>query len=67
MIDNIALLRRLSLVSMLIAVISGSVSLILLFTQISNDKTLFIISIVALAIGFVIDRRIGKLIDSNVD
>ena len=67
MIDNIALLRRLSLVSMLIAVISGSVSLILLFTQISSDKTLFIISIVALAIGFVIDRRIGKLVDRNVD
>jgi hypothetical protein len=67
MIDNIALLRRLSLVSMLVAVISGSVSLILLFTQISNDKTLFIISIVALAIGFVIDRRIGKLVGRNVD
>ena len=67
MIDNIALLRRLSLASMFIAVISGSVSLILLFTQISNDKTLFIISIVALAIGFVIDRRIGKLVDRNVD
>jgi hypothetical protein len=67
MSDNIALLRRLSLVSMLVAVISGSVSLILLFTQISNDKTLFIISIVALAIGFVIDRRIGKLVGRNVD
>jgi hypothetical protein len=66
-INNIALLRRLSLASMVVAVLSGSISLILLFTQISNDKTLFIISIVALAIGFVIDRRVGKLVDRNVD
>ena len=67
MINYIALLRRLSLVSMVVAVLSGSISLILLFTQISNDKTLFIISIVALAIGFVIDRRVGKLVDRSVD
>lgn len=67
MIDNIALLRRISLISMLIAVLSGSVSLILLFTGVSNDKTLFIISIIALAIGFIVDRRVGKLADRHVD
>lgn len=52
---------------MLIAVISGSVSLFLLFTGVSNDKTLFIISIVALAIGFIADRRVGKLMDRHSD
>lgn len=63
--NNIALLRRVSLISMAIAVISGSVSLILLFTGISNDKTLFAVSIVTLIIGFLADRRINKLIDRN--
>ena len=47
------------------AVISGSVSLILLFTGVSNDKTLFVISIVALVIGFIVDRRINKLDGRN--
>ena len=45
MMNNIALLRRISLGAMLIAVISGSVSLLLLFTGISNDKYLFFISL----------------------
>lgn len=67
MMNNIALLRRVSLISMAIAVISGSVSLILLFTGVSNDKTLFIISIAALIIGFLVDRRINKLDGRGAD
>lgn len=65
MMNNIALLRRVSLGAMLIAVISGSVSLLLLFTGTSNDKTLFFISIISLAIGFFVDRRVNKLDDRN--
>jgi hypothetical protein len=65
MMNNIALLRRISLGAMLIAVISGSVSLLLLFTGISNDKYLFFISVVALLIGFAVDARVNKLDDRN--
>jgi hypothetical protein len=65
MMNNIALLRRISLGAMLIAVMSGSVSLLLLFTGISNDKSLFFISVVALLIGFAVDRRVNKLDDRN--
>jgi hypothetical protein len=65
MMNNIALLRRVSLASMLIAVISGSVSLLLLFTGISDDKSLFFISVIALLIGFLVDRRVNKLDDRN--
>lgn len=63
--NNIALLRRISLGAMLIAVVSGTVSLLLLFTGISDDKSLFFISVVALLIGFVVDRRVNKLDDRN--
>jgi hypothetical protein len=65
MMNNIALLRRISLGAMLVAVIAGSVSLLLLFTGISNDKSLFFISVVALLIGFAVDRRVNKLDDRN--
>jgi hypothetical protein len=65
MMNNIALLRRISLAAMLVAVIAGSVSLLLLFTGISNDKSLFFISVVALLIGFAVDRRVNKLDDRN--
>ena len=65
MMNNIALLRRVSLASMMIAVISGSVSLLLLFTGISDDKSLFFISVIALLIGFLVDRRVNKLDDRN--
>jgi hypothetical protein len=65
MMNNIALLRRISLGAMLVAVISGSVSLMLLFTGISNDKSLFFISVLALLIGFLVDRRVNKLDDRN--
>lgn len=63
---NIALLRRVSLIAMIVAVVAGSVSLFLLFTSPSQDKTLFIISVFALVIGFAIDWRVGKLDDHNV-
>jgi hypothetical protein len=65
MMNNIALLRRISLGAMLVAVIAGSVSLLLLFTGISNDKSLFFISVVALLIGFAVDARVNKLDDRN--
>ncbi|MFZ4690453.1 MAG: hypothetical protein ACOYLS_14545 [Polymorphobacter sp.] len=65
MINNIKLLRRISLASMAVAVVAGTVSLFLLFTSPTNDKTLFIISVAALAIGFIVDRRVGKLEDRN--
>jgi hypothetical protein len=65
MMNNIALLRRISLGAMLIAVISGSVSLLLLFTGISDDKSLFFISVLALLIGFAADRRVNKLDDHD--
>jgi hypothetical protein len=63
--NNIALLRRISLAAMLIAVITGTVSLFFLFTRPSDNKTLFIISVVALIIGVLLDRRAGKLDDKN--
>ena len=65
MINNIALLRRLSLAAMLIAVVTGSISLFLLFTRPTDNKTLFAISVVALIVGLLLDRRAGKLEDRN--
>jgi hypothetical protein len=65
MINNIALLRRVSLIAMLVAVVSGTVSLFFLFTTPSSDKTLFIVSVVALLVGMALDRRAGKLEDRN--
>ena len=51
--------------AMAVAVISGTVSLYYLFTQPTDNKTLFIISVVSLLIGIVADRRAGKLEDRN--
>jgi hypothetical protein len=64
-INNIALLRRLSLASMLVAVVTGTISLFMLFTRPSDNKTLFIISVVTLIIGIMLDRRAGHLEDRN--
>ena len=64
--NNIALLRRISLASMLVAVVTGTISLFLLFTRPTDNKTLFAISVAALVIGLVLDRRAGKLEDRNV-
>ena len=63
--NNIALLRRISLAAMLVAVVTGTVSLYMLFTRPNSDKTLFAISVVALVIGLILDRRAGKLEDRN--
>ncbi|MBC7505581.1 MAG: hypothetical protein H7267_07655 [Sandarakinorhabdus sp.] len=63
--NNIALLRRVSLAAMLVAVVTGTISLFLLFTRPTDNKTLFIISVVALIIGLLLDRRAGKLEDRN--
>ena len=63
--NNIKLLRRIAMAATAIAVVSGTVSLYLLFTQTTDDKTLFIISIVSLIIGMLADRRAGKLEDRN--
>ena len=64
--NNIKLLRRIAMAAMAIAVVSGTVSLYFLFTQPTDNKTLFIISVVSLLIGIVADRRAGKLEDRNV-
>jgi hypothetical protein len=63
--NNIALLRRISLASMLVAVVTGTISLYMLFTNPNSDKVLFAISVVALIIGIILDRRAGKLEDRN--
>jgi hypothetical protein len=63
--NNIALLRRISLASMLVAVVTGTISLYMLFTKPNSDKVLFAISVVALIIGLILDRRAGKLEDRN--
>lgn len=63
--NNIKLIRRIALVAMAIAVVSGTVSLYFLFTQPTDNKTLFIISIVSLVVGMLADRRAGKLADRN--
>jgi len=63
--NNIALLRRISLAAMLVAVVTGTVSLYMLFTKPNSDKVLFAISVVALIIGIILDRRAGKLEDRN--
>jgi hypothetical protein len=37
----------------------------MLFTKPNSDKVLFAISVVALIIGIILDRRAGKLEDRN--
>jgi uncharacterized membrane protein YczE len=65
MMNNITLLRRVSLAAMLVAVVTGTVSLFFLFTRPTDNKTLFIVSVIALIIGLVLDRRAGNLEDRN--
>jgi hypothetical protein len=65
MLGNADILRKIGLAAMLVAIISGLVSLYLLFTSPTQDKTMAIISVVALVIGLVVDRRAGKLDDRN--
>ncbi|KAB7648731.1 hypothetical protein [Polymorphobacter fuscus] len=63
--NNIALLRRVSLAAMLVAVVTGTISLFLLFTRPTDNKLLFAISVIALLVGLLLDRRAGKLEDRN--
>ncbi len=63
--NNIALLRRISLAAMLVAVVTGTISLFILFTRPTDNKTLFVVSVIALIIGVVLDRRAGHLEDRN--
>jgi hypothetical protein len=63
--SSIKLLRRIAMAATAIAVVSGTVSLYFLFTQPTDDKTLFIISVVSLLVGILADRRAGKLEDRN--
>jgi hypothetical protein len=63
--NNIKLMRRIAMIAMAIAVVSGTVSLYFLFTQPTDNKTLFIISVVSLILGMFADRRAGKLEDRN--
>ncbi len=64
--NNSALLRRISLAAMLVAVVTGTISLYMLFTRPTDNKVLFGVSVVALVIGLLLDRRAGKLEDRNV-
>ncbi len=63
--NNVKLLRRIAMAAMAIAVVSGTVSLYFLFTQPTDNKTLFIISVVSLLVGILADRRAGKMDDRN--
>lgn len=59
------LLRKLSLVAMIIAIVSGTVSLWLLFTAPVPNYTPATISVIALVVGMIADRRARKLEDRN--
>nr|WP_310522068.1 hypothetical protein [Polymorphobacter sp.] len=63
--NNPDMLRKVSLAAMLIAIISGTVSLYLLFTSPTRDMTMAAVSLVALVVGLLVDRRAGKLDDRN--
>jgi multidrug efflux pump subunit AcrB len=58
-------LRRLSLASMIIAIVAGVVSLWSLFASPAPSFVPATISVVALVIGMVIDRQARRLEDRN--
>ena len=62
---NSKMLRRIAMIAMAIAIVSGTVSLYFLFNQPTDDKRLFLISVVSLLISMLADRRAGKLEDRN--
>ena len=64
--NNVIMLRRLSLIAMIVAIVAGIVSLYLLFTSPTQDRTAALVSVVALVIGIGIDWRVRKMDDSNV-
>jgi Flp pilus assembly protein TadB len=59
--NNAATLRRLALVSVVVAIISGCVSLWLLVSGRSFTPMLLIVSVVLLMLGLAFDRRASKL------
>ena len=63
--NNPDLLRRLGMLSMIIATIVGAVSLYVLFTSPTRDLTLAAVSVVAMVFGLLADRRAGKLDDRD--
>ena len=60
-----SMLRRISLAAMIVAIVSGLISLYLLFTAPTWDMTMAVVSVVALVVGLVLDRRAGYLDDRN--
>jgi hypothetical protein len=62
---NADLLRRLSLVAMIIAIVSGIVSLWQLFASPVPNYVPATISVVALVLGMVMDRQARRLEDRN--
>lgn len=58
-------LRRISMAAMIVAIVAGIVSLWLLFTWPAADRTMAVISVVALVFGLAIDWRARKLDDRN--
>lgn len=64
-VKNASALRRASLVAMIIAIVSGLVSLFILFTAPDHDMTMAVVSAVALVMGLVLDRRAAKMDDRN--
>ena len=60
------LLRRLSFVAMIIAIVSGIISLWQLFASPAPNFIPATISVVALVLGLVIDRQARRLEDRNV-
>lgn len=63
--DNPDLLRRISLAAMIVAIVAGLISLYLLFTAPTRNTSMAIVSVVALVVGLIVDRRAGKLDDRN--
>lgn len=59
------LLRRISLVSMIVAIVAGTVSLWLLFTAPVPNYIPATISVIALVIGMIVDRQARRLEDRN--
>ncbi len=62
---NSAFLRRFSMAAMLVAIVTGLISMVQLFTAPGSGATLLGISAGAFLLGMVLDRRARKMDDSN--
>jgi hypothetical protein len=62
---NAEMLRRISLVSMIVAIVAGTVSLWLLFTAPAPNYVPATISVIALVVGMIVDRQARRLEDRN--